>query len=236
MSWRCPFACDKCDSQAKREVIKRRAPAIAELRLDAAAIDDATADAVKRSEEKKAVCLDFSPKCGAFAMDGLCSESETAPLMAKTCPSACNHCKREVTEVVAKKSAATAEEGQEAEMEVVAKKEVEAAKREEESTKVAAKKEEEAKKEAAREEAKKEVEAAMAEEMTRWVRSFAGLIADAASTDAAGVEKRDCGDYSSKCADYARKGFCRHRETYKLMAKTCPSSCGLCAKREIYLD
>merc|ERR1711970_1309825 len=57
MSWRCPFACDKCDSQAKREVIKRRAPAIAELRLDAAAIDDATADAVKRSEEKKAVCL-----------------------------------------------------------------------------------------------------------------------------------------------------------------------------------
>ena len=70
----CAFACDVCSG-----VKKRRARAIAELRLDAVAIDAADAaaaaaegGAAKRSEERRMNCEDFSPKCESFAMDGLC--------------------------------------------------------------------------------------------------------------------------------------------------------------------
>merc|ERR1719309_151839 len=60
MGRRCPFACDVCSG-----VKKRRARAIAELRLDAVAIDaaDAAAAAAERSEERRMNCEDFSPKC-----------------------------------------------------------------------------------------------------------------------------------------------------------------------------
>jgi len=250
----CAYACDVCSG-----VKKRRARAIAELRLDAVAIDAAAAaadgdaaGAAKRSEERRMNCEDYSPKCESFAMDGLCGDAETAPLMAKTCPFACEQCKREMTEEVAKKEENVKEEEEEAKIRDAAKREVdelmgeakkevkaaiEAAKKEEAVKKEeVAKKEEAAKNEEAakKEEAIREVRAAMAEEKALLARSFAGLLADAAdAADAADVAKRSCRDFSPKCGQYASAGLCRHRETFSLMTKTCPSSCGRCVKREI---
>ena len=66
----CAFACDVCSSRKRR-----RARAIAELTLDADAIDAAAAAAVDEAAaaaEKRSVCEDFSPKCEAFASDGFC--------------------------------------------------------------------------------------------------------------------------------------------------------------------
>merc|ERR1739838_233087 len=88
----------------------------------------------------------------------------------------------------------------------------------------------------------------MREAKILWARSFASLLADSAgadSTDAdsadadsAGVdsadaEKRGCADFSANCQQYAANGLCRHTETSSLMMKTCTSSCGGCAKREL---
>merc|ERR1712198_525092 len=122
---------------------RRRTRAIAELSLDAAAIDAAAtaAAADDNAPTKRSVCEDFSPKCEAFASDGFCSDEETSSLMIKTCPFACDGCKREVEEV-----------------EVAEKAEEEVAKKEAEEE--VAKKEAEA----AEAEARREVEAAMAEE------------------------------------------------------------------------
>merc|ERR1712198_726090 len=219
----CAFACDVCSSRKRR-----RARAIAELSLDAAAIDAAAtaAAADDNAVAKRSVCEDFSPKCEAFASDGFCSDEETASLMIKSCPFACDGCKREVEEVeVAEKAE-----------EEVAKKEVEAVARKEEEV---IKKEEAARAEA-KEAARREVEAAMKEEKIRRKRSFAALIADAASADTAfadkdagDVEKRGCKDFSPKCQRYAEDGLCGNRETSSLMSKTCPSSCGHCRKREM---
>jgi len=202
----CSFACDVCSGRKKR-----RARAIAELHLDAAAIDAAAANLI---EADKRACEDFSPKCEMFASDGLCTDSETSVLMAKTCPHACDGCKREV--------------------EVKEEDEEEKKEEKEMSTKAADL--------AAREVSRKEVRAAMKEEREKEGRTFASLISDAASADGAAaaavdaaedVERRGCRDFSPKCANYAVSGLCRHHETSSLMAKTCPSSCGQCTKREI---
>merc|ERR1719289_768503 len=195
----CPFACDVCSGRKKR-----RARAIAELRVDVAAIDaiDA-ADAAdvtdaKRSEETTRSCDDFSPRCESFATDGFCSDPETSALMKKTCPFACDGCKRDV-----KEEAVVEGEKKEVPVEEVQK----------------------------REEVK--MEAAKKEAEIQWARSFAGLLADSADVDSAGAEKRGCADFSSKCNEYAAIGLCGETQTSSLMKKTCPSSCGDCGKREL---
>merc|ERR1719334_737056 len=216
----CPFACDVCSGRKKR-----RARAIAELRVDVAAIDAAAA--AKRSEETTRFCGDFSPRCESFATDGFCSDPETSALMKKTCPFACDGCKRDV-----KEEAVVEGEKKEALVEEAQKKEevkMEAAKKEAEKEDVA---EEEAMR-VAKEVAKKEVKAAMMEAEILWARSFAGLLADAADADSAGAEKRGCADFSSKCNEYAAIGLCGEVQTSSLMMKTCPSSCGSCGKREL---
>merc|ERR1712002_1077610 len=182
MSQRCPFACDMCGSSKKRDFLKR------------AAIDEA-----KRSqEERKMSCQDFSSKCEVFAMDGLCSDSETGPLMAKTCPYACDRCKREVIEEVTKKEAATAEKEGEVALETEAKKREEGsmeaarplsllAREEEESAKEAVKKEEEAAKKE-EEAAKKEEEAAIQEKVEAAIAAAKKEAAREAAREAAKKE------------------------------------------------
>merc|ERR1712142_830209 len=118
--------------------------------------------------------------------------AETAPLMAKTCPFACEQCKREMTEEVAKKEETVKREEEEGELKEAAKREVDDLM--EEAKKEGAAREEEARK---REEAEREVRAAMAEEKAILARSFAGLLSDTA--DAADVDKRSCRDFSPKC-------------------------------------
>merc|ERR1712002_470738 len=197
MSQRCPFACDMCGSSKKRDILKRGA--IAELRLKAGANDDAAIDEAKRSqEERKMSCQDFSSKCEVFAMDGLCSDSETGPLMAKTCPYACDRCKREVIEEVTKKEAATAEKEGEVALETEAKKREEGsmeaarplsllAREEEESAKEAVKKEEEAAKKE-EEAAKKEEEAAIQEKVEAAIAAAKKEAAREAAREAAKKE------------------------------------------------
>lgn len=170
----------------------------------------AMADKRETVEADKRGCEDFSPKCEMYAADGLCGDSEISSLMAKTCPFACDKCKREVKKT---------------EMET---------KNEEE------KEGEEERKEGAMESAivvsRKEVEDLMKEENQMMARSFAALISDAADSAVAvseEVERRACGDFSQKCELYANGGLCGHRETSSLMTKTCPATCGLCAKREL---
>jgi len=106
----CPFACDVCSGRKKR-----RARAIAELLVDVKAIDAAAAAA--SGAEKRSVCEDFSPKCEAFASDGFCIDDETSSLMVKTCPFACEGCKRETTDVEAKKELEAAKEASRKEVE-----------------------------------------------------------------------------------------------------------------------
>ena len=137
-----------------------------------------------------------------FLSSSLPSDPETSALMKKTCPFACDGCKRDV-----KEEAVVEGEKKEVPVEEVQKREevkMEAAKKE------AAKEdaEEEAARRLAKEVAKTEVEAAMREAEIQWARSFAGLLADSADVDSAGAEKRGCADFSSKCNEYAAIGLC----------------------------
>jgi len=222
MGRRCPYACDVCGARGKRGE-RRKARAIADLIRSAV-------NAKGEEEEEKRGCLDMNNKCENYAVDGLCSDSDTTALMAKMCPYACDRCKREVKE----------EEENEVEKEEVEAEEVVA--KEETAREVAMREVKEAMKEE-REVSLKEIQEAMAEEREMVARSFASLISDAASADDAAdaaaandqVEKRSCRDFSVKCPSYAVNGLCGHRETSTLMAKTCPSSCGRC-KRGIESD
>jgi len=204
----CPFACDVCSGRKKR-----RARAIAELLVDVKAIDAAAAAA--SGAEKRSVCEDFSPKCEAFASDGFCIDDETSSLMVKTCPFACEGCKRETTDLEA-----------EAERRMEAKKELEAAKEVSRKEVEAAMAEEKVRRKRFFASLLSDAASIEEEEVERRGEGEEG----------GDVEKRGCRDYSPKCVHYSQDGLCGNRETSMLMSKTCPFSCGHCRKRELEVE